>query len=75
MTSVSVSYETRRQLNSLRSVSGQKSIDGLLMALVKEHKKQNLSGVTDDLRSRINELEGIDAEILIQRLDLCPFPI
>ena len=75
MTSVSVSYETRRQLNSLRSVSGQKSIDGLLMTLVKEHKNQNLSGVTDDLRSRLNELEGIDAEILIQRLGLCPFPV
>ena len=75
MTSVSVSYETRRQLNSLRSMSGQKSIDGLLMTLVKEHKKQNLSGVTDDLRSRLDELEGIDAEILIQRLGLCPFPV
>ena len=75
MTSVSVSYETRRLLNSLRSISGHKSIDGLLMTLMKEHKMQKLSGVTDDLRNRLSELEGIDSEVLIQRLGLCPFPV
>lgn len=75
MTSVSVSYETRRNLNSLRSMSGHRSIDGMLMTLVKEHKMQKLQGVTDELRTKIDELSGIDAEVLIQRLSLCPFPI
>lgn len=75
MTSVSVSYETRRNLNSLRSMSGHRSIDGMLMTLVKEHKMQKLQGVTDELRAKIDELSGIDAEVLIQRLSLCPFPI
>ncbi len=75
MTSVSVSYETRRHLNSLRSMSGHSSIDGMLMTLVKEHKMQKLQGVTDELRTKIDELSGIDAEVLIQRLSLCPFPI
>jgi hypothetical protein len=75
MTSVSVSYETRRNLNSLRSMSGHRSIDGMLMTLVKEHKMQKLQGVTDELRAKIDELSGIDAEVLIQRLSLCPFPV
>ena len=75
MTSVSVSYETRRHLNSLRSMSGHHSIDGMLMTLVKEHKMQKLQGVTDELRTKIDELSGIDAEVLIQRLSLCPFPV
>lgn len=75
MTSVSVSYETRRHLNSLRSMSGHRSIDGMLMTLVKEYKMQKLQGVTDELRTKIDELSGIDAEVLIQRLSLCPFPI
>ena len=75
MTSVSVSYETRRNLNSLRSMSGHRSIDEMLITLVKEHKMQKLQGVTDELRAKIDELSGIDAEVLIQRLSLCPFPI
>ncbi|MCS5582215.1 MAG: hypothetical protein NZ777_01735 [Pseudomonadales bacterium] len=75
MTSVSVSYETRRHLNSLRSMSGQRSIDGMLMELVKEHKMQKLQGVTNELRAKIEEISSIDAEVLIQRLSLCPFPV
>ena len=75
MTSVRVSYETRRHLNSLRSMTDHRSVDGLIMGLVKEHKMQKLQGVTDELRAKINELSGIDSEVLIQRLSLCPFPV
>ena len=62
MTSVSVSYETRRHLNSLRSMSGHRSIDGMLMTLVKEYKMQKLQGVTDELRAKIDELSGRSEE-------------
>ena len=33
--SVSVSYETRRQLNTMRTNSGHQSVDDLLKALIK----------------------------------------
>lgn len=75
MTSVSVSYETRRHLNTMRSLGNHKSIDALLMHLAKEYKMQKMQGVTDDLRARIGELEGVDAELLVQRLGLSPFPV
>ncbi|MBT3772334.1 MAG: hypothetical protein HOE92_00105 [Euryarchaeota archaeon] len=75
MTSVSVSYETRRHINTLRSLEGIKSVDACIMSLVKEHKMAKMRGVTDDLRAKIEELQGIDADLLIQRLGLCPFPV
>jgi hypothetical protein len=47
----------------------------MLMELIKEHKMQKLQGVTDELRAKIEEISSIDAEVLIQRLSLCPFPV
>ena len=75
MTSVSVSYETRRQLNSMKAMGDFRSIDDLLADLVKQHKVMRMRGVVDDLRKRLDQLEGMDAEALIRRLALSPFPI
>ena len=42
MTSVSVSFEVRRRLNSLRAMEGVKSIDDLLKSVLKEYRLNRL---------------------------------
>ena len=44
MTSVSVSYEVRRQLNTMRTMSGHKSVNELLTDLVRAHKISMMNG-------------------------------
>ena len=45
MTSVSVSYEVRRQLNTLRTMDGHRSVDSFISELIRAHKlsKMNVS--------------------------------
>ena len=73
MTSVSVSYETRRQLNTMRTNSGHQSGDDLLKALIKEHKINRMQGNVDKLRERVDDIAAVDVEHLVQRLNLSPF--
>ncbi|HJN55154.1 MAG TPA: hypothetical protein QF646_02055 [Candidatus Poseidoniales archaeon] len=68
MTSVSVSYETRRLLNTMKSMEGFGSIDELLKHLTRSHSLQRLHGVREDLRGRIKALENVDAEELVRAL-------
>ena len=75
MTSLSVSYEIRRQLNSMRAMKDLKSVNELLAQLIQEHKLTNLTKVTDLLGEKLSNLEGLDAEHLVQRLQLSPFKI
>ena len=75
MTSLSVSYEIRRQLNSMRAMKDLKSVNELLVQLIQEHKLTNLTKVTDLLRGKLGDLEGLDAEHLVQRLQLSPYNI
>ena len=75
MTSLSVSYEIRRQLNSMRAMKDLKSVNELLVQLIQEHKLTNLTKVTDLLGEKLSKLEGLDAEHLVQRLQLSPFKI
>ncbi|MDP6010640.1 MAG: hypothetical protein QF707_02485 [Candidatus Poseidoniaceae archaeon] len=75
MTSVSVSFETRRQLNSMKAMDDYRSIDDLLAALVKQYKVLRMKGVVDNLRKRLSELEDMDAEALVRRLAMSPFPV
>ena len=53
MTSVSVSYEVRRQLNTLRTVSGHKSVNELLEDLIRAHKMARMRGEIDTLREHL----------------------
>ena len=69
MTSVSVSYETRRMLNTMRTMEGYKSIDELLKHLTRTHSLQRLHGAQQDLRERIEALSELDLEALVQRLN------
>jgi len=56
MTSLSVSFETRRQLNSMKAMGDHRSVDDLLAELVKQNKLMRMKGALDELRSRLDEL-------------------
>ena len=68
MTSVSVSFEIRRRLNSLKAMEGVNSVDDLLKAVLKEHRLNRLRSEQDSIRSRIRDLEQTDIEAVINRI-------
>ena len=75
MSSVSVSYETRRQLNTMRTMDGFKSVDLLLADLIREHKTKKMRGELDDLRMSMKRIADVNVEHLIDRLNLAPFKV
>lgn len=75
MTSVSVSFETRRQLNSMKVMDNHRSVDDLLADLVKQYKVLRMRGVVDDLRARFAELEEMDVDALVRKLAMSPFAV
>ena len=72
---MSVSFETRRQLNSMKVMDNHRSIDDLLTDLVKQYKVLRMRGVVDDLRSRFSELEDMDVDALVRKLAISPFAV
>ncbi len=70
MTSVSVSFEVRRRLNSLRAMEGVKSIDDLLKSVLKEYRLNRLKVEHDALRIRISNLNEEDIDATISALGL-----
>ena len=70
MTSISVSYEIRRQLNTIRTTSGYKSVNDLLEDLVHTHKMMKMKGEIDLLQSRLKETADVDVHHLAERLNL-----
>ena len=75
MTSVSVSYEVRRQLNTMRSTSGHKSVYELLLDMVRAHKIAKMNGEIETLRDRMKAVADVDIEHLVDRLNLAPFKV
>ena len=75
MTSVSVSYEVRRQLNTLRTMDGHRSVDSFLSELIRAHKLAKINGDLDELRTQMKEVADVSAEHLVQRLNLAPFKV
>ena len=75
MTSVSVSYEVRRQLNTLRTMDGHKSVDSFVSELIRAHKLAKLKGELDELRSKMKEIADVNSDHLVQRLNLAPFKV
>ena len=73
MTSVSVSFEVRRQLNSMRAMENYRSVDELLLHLLKQHRLQNLQGARDKLADRLEKQGDMDVDALVKRLQLSPF--
>ena len=75
MTSVSVSYEVRRQLNTLRTMDGHRSVDSFLSELIRAHKLAKMNGDLDELRTQMKEVADVSAEHLVHRLNLAPFKV
>ena len=73
MTSVSVSLETRRQLNQMRSMMEFKNIDLLLEHLLMEKRLSRLSVESKQLQEHLEKLDDIDVNDLIEKLELSPF--
>ena len=75
MTSISVSYEVRRQLNTMRTSSGYGSVNDLLNDLVRAHKIAKMQGEIDILRQRMRDIADVPVEQLADRLNLAPFKV
>ena len=75
MTSISVSYEVRRQLNTLRTLSGYNSVDEFLTDLIRAHKITKMNGEIEMLRERMKAVADVDVEHLVDRLNLSPFRV
>jgi len=75
MSSISVSYETRRQLNTMRTMDGFKSVDLLLADLIREHKTKKMRGELDNLRTSMKEIADVNVNHLVDRLNLAPFKV
>jgi|TARA_B110000858_G_C17772407_1_gene460349 hypothetical protein len=75
MTSISVSYEVRRQLNTMRTSSGHKSVNELLNDMVRAHKIAKMQGEIDTLRQRMKDIANVPVEQLVDRLNLAPFKV
>ena len=73
MTSVSVSFDVRRQLNSMRAMGNHKSVDHLLIEVLQEYRMAQLRAEADKLRSRLRDIGQTDVEALVQRLGQSPY--
>ena len=75
MTSVSVSYEIRRQLNTIRTTGSHRSVNDLLNEMIRTHKMLKMKGEIDTLRERMKQAVDVDVEHLAERLNLAPFKV
>jgi hypothetical protein len=73
MTSVSVSFEVRRLLNSLKSIENESSVDSMLKSMLKEHRMNRLNQESDNLRKRIGSLDSSTVEEIVASLRLAPW--
>ena len=73
MTSVSVSYEVRRQLNTMRTVNGHKSVNMLLEDIIRAHKMARMRGELDVLQEHLKRVADVNVEHLVNRLNMAPF--
>ena len=75
MTSVSVSYEVRRQLNTMRTVSGHKSVNTLLEDLIRAHKMARMRGELDALQAHLQRVADVNVDHLVSRLNIAPLEV
>jgi len=75
MTSISVSYEIRRQLNTLRTMDGYRSVNLLLADLLRDYKMAKMNEELEDLRAQMKEIADVSADHLVERLNLAPFKV
>ena len=75
MTSVSVSYEVRRQLNTMRTVNGHKSVNMLLEDVIRAHKMARKRGELEVLQEHLKRVADVNVEHLVDRLNMAPFKV
>ena len=75
MTSVSVSYEVRRQLNTMRTVNGHKSVNMLLEDVIRAHKMARMRGELDILQEHLKRVADVNVEHSVDRLNMAPFKV
>ena len=75
MTSVSVSYEVRRQLNTMRTVNGHKSVNMILEDVIRAHKMARMRGELDVLQEHLKRVADVNVEHLVNRLNMAPFKV
>ena len=75
MTSVSLSYEVRRQLNTMRTVNGHKSVNMLLEDIIRAHKMARMRGELDVLQEHLKRVADVNVEHLVDRLNMAPFKV
>jgi hypothetical protein len=75
MSSISVSYEVRRQLNTLRTLSVYKSVNEFLNDLIRAHKVTKMGSEIETLRERMKATADVEVEHLVDRLNLSPFQV
>ena len=75
MTSVSGNYEIRRQLNTIRTTGGHRSVNDLLHEMIRTHKMLKMKGEIDTLRERMKMAVDVDVDHLAERLNLAPFKV
>jgi len=73
MTSVSVSFDVRRQLNSMRAMGNHSSVDELLAHVLQEYRMAQLRAEADKLRNRLREIGDTNVEALVERLGHSPY--
>ena len=73
MTSVSVSFDVRRQLNSMRALGNYESVDTLLLHLLKEDRLNQIKRDSESLQESLKTIENTNVNDLIAKLDLSPF--
>ena len=73
MTSVSVSFEVRRQLNSMRASENYQSVDELIQHLLKAYRLSKLNRDSESLQDSLNSLDDVDVDALVSKLQLSPF--
>jgi hypothetical protein len=56
-------------------MDGYRSIDALLADLVREHKLAKMNGELDKLRAHVKEIADVNADHLVERLNLAPFKV
>ena len=75
MTSVSVSYEVRRQLNTLRSLGGYKSVNEVLLDQIHDERMEGMDCSLELIRELDKEKAVVEVDHPVERMNIAPFGV
>jgi|TARA_B110000881_G_scaffold61110_1_gene52663 hypothetical protein len=56
-------------------MDGHRSVDVFITDLIRAHKLTKMNGELENLRKQMKEVADVNAEHLVQRLNLAPFKV